>query len=289
MIQIFGRQYAAYILLLLVGYSMPSSEAYATGLLGTPNKGQTVSGVGLISGYHCTSNNIDVYIDNVYFGKAGAGTQLLGTLGVCGRTNTGFGLLYNFNNLTPGVHSISVYADGVLFDSSTFTTFRSGGVPWLEGKSRRSYISDFPNIGKAAIVEWSQSDQNFKIVKSIDTSTLNGNYTLYRASLQDINGDILDTKQSNFSASGTATISNNNYLTQNVVVIIDGVSAPASTATTFTDYGYYLHTNNPSNDVVIPIRGVILVTSSLTYIPNLGYINEIDYWVRDEALNVNAY
>ncbi len=78
MIKIFSCQYAVYILLLLVGYAMPPSEAYATGVLGTPNKGQTVSGVGLISGYHCTSNNIDVYIDNVYFGKAGAGTQLLG-------------------------------------------------------------------------------------------------------------------------------------------------------------------------------------------------------------------
>lgn len=289
MIKIFSCQYAVYILLLLVGYAMPPSEAYATGVLGTPNKGQTVSGVGLISGYHCTSNNIDVYIDNVYFGKAGAGTQLLGTLDVCGKTNTGFGLLYNFNNLTPGVHGISVYADGVLFDSSTFTTFRSGGVPWLEGKSRRSYISDFPDIGKAAIVEWSQSDQNFKIVKSIDTSTLNGNYTLYRASIQDVDGTIIDTKQSNFSASGTATISNNNYFTQNMVVTINGVSVPVSTASSFTDYGYYLHTNNPSNNVVIPIRGITLVTSMLTYISNLGYVNEIDYWVRDDALNANAY
>lgn len=208
---------------------------------------------------------------------------------VCGKTNTGFGLLYNFNNLTPGVHGISVYADGVLFDSSTFTTFRSGGVPWLEGKSRRSYISDFPDIGKAAIVEWSQSDQNFKIVKSIDTSTLNGNYTLYRASIQDVDGTIIDTKQSNFSASGTATISNNNYFTQNMVVTINGVSVPVSTASSFTDYGYYLHTNNPSNNVVIPIRGITLVTSMLTYISNLGYVNEIDYWVRDDALNANAY
>lgn len=137
--------------------------AGATGVLGTPVDGSVVSGIGVISGYHCTSKNIEIFIDGVSYGKAGAGTQLLGTQGVCGRTDTGFSLLYNFNNLADGQHTFSVYADGVLFDTHTATTFRSGGVPWLAGKNVSSAILDFPEVGQTAKLQWVQSYQNFLI------------------------------------------------------------------------------------------------------------------------------
>lgn len=140
-----------------------ASTAGATGVLGTPVDGTVVSGVGVISGYHCTSKNIEVFIDGVSYGKAGAGTQLLGTQGVCGRTDTGFSLLYNFNNLADGQHTFSVYADGVLFDTHTATTFRSGGIPWLSGKNASSTILDFPEVGQTAMLQWVQSYQNFLI------------------------------------------------------------------------------------------------------------------------------
>lgn len=134
-----------------------------TGVLGTPVEGSTASGVGVISGYHCASKDLDVHIDGNWAGKAGAGTRLLGTQPVCGRTDTGYSILYNFNNLANGIHVVTVSAGGVQFDSHIFTTFQSGGIPWLTGASRQIVVSDFPRQGVTATLEWVQSYQNFLI------------------------------------------------------------------------------------------------------------------------------
>lgn len=157
-----------------------ASAQSTVGVLGTPPNGSTVSGVSVISGYHCTSKNIDVFIDGVPFGKAGAGTQLLGTLGVCGRTDTGYSFLYNFSNLANGPHSITVTADGVPFATNTFTTVKSGGEQFLTGASKDIKVPDFPLPGQAANLQWVQSYQNFLVTGIGDTagdlSSLNGSY-----------------------------------------------------------------------------------------------------------------
>lgn len=153
--------------------SVISTGAFAIGVLGTPNKGSTVSGVGVISGYHCSSKDITVYIDGNSIGKAGSGTTLLGTLGTCGQTETGYSLLYNFNNLAPGPHTISVTADGVTFDSGTFYTIQSGGVPWLAGLSAEITVDNFPAAGKKATLVWYQSYQNFIVTKIEDMTGAN--------------------------------------------------------------------------------------------------------------------
>lgn len=147
----------------------------ADGTLGTPPDGSTVSGVGVISGYHCSSKDIEVFIDGVSLGKAGTGTQLLGTQGVCGRTDTGYSLLYNFNNLANGQHTFSVYADGVVFASHTATTFQSAGTPWLSGKSASYTMANFPEAGQTATVQWMQSYQNFLITSISGTPTPTAN------------------------------------------------------------------------------------------------------------------
>jgi len=128
------------LLLMVSGASAQST----VGVLGTPPDGSTVSGVSTISGYHCTSKNIEVFIDGVSYGKAGAGTQLLGTQDVCGRTDTGYSLLYNFSNLDNGQHTVSVTADGVPLATNTVTTFKSGGEQWLTGVSKQTKVQDFP-------------------------------------------------------------------------------------------------------------------------------------------------
>ncbi|HNG55607.1 MAG TPA: hypothetical protein PLR85_19665, partial [Nitrospira sp.] len=134
-----------------------------TGLLGTPVDFSTVSGVGVISGYHCSSKDIDVHIDGSWAGKAGAGTRLLGTQSVCGRTDTGYSILYNFNNLSNGLHVITVSADGIPLDSHTVWTVQSGGKPWLTGMTKTVTVPDFPTAGRTAVLEWIQSYQNFLI------------------------------------------------------------------------------------------------------------------------------
>jgi hypothetical protein len=50
------------------------SLAFATGALENPVSGSTESGIGVISGWHCTATGITVSIDSENFGKAGTGT-----------------------------------------------------------------------------------------------------------------------------------------------------------------------------------------------------------------------
>ena len=162
---------------------IPSAAMSAgTGVLGTPVDGSLVSGVSVISGYHCTANNIEVLIDGNSIGKAGSGTTLPSTAALCGHDKTGFSLLYNWNNLAPGNHTVSVIADGTLLGSHNITTLRSGGTAWLSGANRSFDLPNFPTTGKTAKVEWVQSVQNFMVTQitegsSLDASVLAGTYT----------------------------------------------------------------------------------------------------------------
>lgn len=159
-----------------------SAQALPTEVLGTPPDGSTVSGISVISGYHCTSKDIEVFIDGVSKGKAGAGNRLLGTQDVCGHTETGYSLLFNFGNLADGQHTISVTADGATapFATNTITTVKSGGVAWLAGASKETKVPDFPNSGQVATLRWVQSYQNFLVTgiegTENDLSSLNGSY-----------------------------------------------------------------------------------------------------------------
>lgn len=157
-----------------------ASAQSTVGVVGTPPHGSTVSGVSAVSGYHCTSKDIEVFIDGQSVGKAGSGTQLLGTLDVCGRTDTGYSLLFNFSNLDNGVHNITVTADGVPLATNTVTTVKSGGVQWLTGASKQIKVSDFPLAGQQANLQWVQSYQNFLVTGIGDTAGdltgLNGTY-----------------------------------------------------------------------------------------------------------------
>src|SRR4030042_744690 len=96
-------------------------------------------------------------------GQRGAGAPLMGTRGVCGRPDTGYSLLYNFNNLANGQHMVEIYAAGGFLDSHTITTFQSGGTPWLSGVSKTITVPDFPHAGQTATLQWGQSYTNFLI------------------------------------------------------------------------------------------------------------------------------
>jgi len=61
--------------------------------------------------------------------------------------NTGYSLLYNFNNLANSQHVVDIYAAGGFLDSHTITTFHSGGTPWLSGVSKTVTVPDFPRAG----------------------------------------------------------------------------------------------------------------------------------------------
>lgn len=151
-------------LIFSVALTVATPLAFAQGSLENPVAGNTESGIGVISGWNCTATKIEVKIDGMDLGKAGGGTSRGDTAGICGRSNTGYSLLYNYNDLPSGNHSISIYADGEASETRQFSTIQSGGSSFVTGVTKTAVIADFPTVGRTATLQWRQAKQSFVIV-----------------------------------------------------------------------------------------------------------------------------
>src|SRR5882762_2130678 len=81
--------------------------------LENPRPGSFQSGIGLISGWACTANRIDIEIDGSTTLQAAYGTARGDTSATCGDDgNNGFGLLVNWNLLKDGTHTLRVLRNG---------------------------------------------------------------------------------------------------------------------------------------------------------------------------------
>lgn len=135
--------------------------ARATGLLENPAEGAGfVSGVGLVSGWHCSATRIEIEIDAGARTPAAAGTDRLDTAAACGRRDTGFGLLLNWAVLGAGTHTVRALADGVEFGRRTVTVVELG-AQFLTGKSAGVTVHDFPSPGQSLLLEWQEGLQAF--------------------------------------------------------------------------------------------------------------------------------
>lgn len=153
-------------------FSIPSIS-FANGMLENPLPNEIQSGVGIVSGWHCTANEVEIFIDGESIGGTGVGSVRNDTTTICGHNRSGFGLLYNYNILEDGDHLIQSYADGILLDERQFTTIRSGGVPFLQGKSATTTVQDFPNPGDITTLSWSQAKQSFVVTGKNNNSNQN--------------------------------------------------------------------------------------------------------------------
>ena len=141
----------------------------AGGVLENPGPGTAHSGVEVISGWHCEAEAIRIELTNGTTGavittQAGAGTERADTLGVCGDTDNGFGLLWNWNILRDGWHTVRAFADEEpepFAWSQVFVT--TLGEEFARGLSGEYELEPFPAPGQAVTVEWRQEQQNFVI------------------------------------------------------------------------------------------------------------------------------
>lgn len=256
--------------------------AMATGYLENPQPNSIQSGISIISGWHCTADEVEVLVDGVSIGGTGVGSIRDDTVSVCGHNKGGYALLYNYNIPAPGEHEVSVYAGGTLLERRKFKTVRSGGAPFLSGKSASATIANFPENGRSTTVEWNQAKQSFIVIGSADASTLDGRYSLRRASIQTQNYGLLDTAETDgIKASGTMVVAGNSYR-QNLTLSLGNASPPVPIEITgnMLDMGYYLYDRTNGNQVVVVERGAALITSILYNDPTFGWSNEIDYWVK---------
>lgn len=138
---------------------------YAQGYIENPGHMSYESGVGIISGFHCTADKVKIIVDDREVGLAYVGTNRADAKSLCGKEEVGFAYLINFNSLSPGEHKIKLLHNDVMFATATFFTKRSGGQEFAKGLKRRFRIDGFPSRAQGAEIVWVESKQNFVISK----------------------------------------------------------------------------------------------------------------------------
>lgn len=145
---------------------MVATSVAAQGNLETPSPGSFESGIGFFRGWHCNAGSIAIAIDDAPPIPAVYGTVRPDTAPVCGDEDNGFILLYNFNILSDGAHTVRALVDGMEFASATFTV-TTLGQEYVRGLSSDEewYLV---SLGKAIRVSWVESKQNFVITEAQD-------------------------------------------------------------------------------------------------------------------------
>lgn len=256
----------------------------ATGILENPQPGGIETGIGAITGWHCTSKNIEVRVDGGSVGRAGTGTPRLDTAGTCGgHTDTGFSFLLNYALMHGGTHKVDVYADGILFGSATFQVGYLG-AEFLGGLSSAHRIPDFPSRGQGARVVWQQSKQNFVIagVEPLTSGSLAGTYSLRNVWFRESTGFTFSTLAPNTSISGTWTFHADGTMTMTFTLAANGQSQTASASGTYTDHGYYIEEAGGAIDLVIE-RGDTLTFSSLLTTETGSWVSAVLSMSRNQS------
>src|SRR4051812_1934328 len=139
-----------------------ASTASAQASLENPQPSSFQSGIGIISGWSCTSG-VQVVIDGTPLAVA-YGTPRGDVASTCGgNSNVGFGLLTNYNTLGNGTHTAQLRVNGTNVGAAVpFTvTVPQGEFPI--GLAGTVTINNFPSAGKSTTLQWQQSQQNFAI------------------------------------------------------------------------------------------------------------------------------
>ena len=147
------------------------SSGAAPHVLENPAPGSFQSGIGLISGWVCAAQTITIRFDGGPPQEAAYGTSRGDTEGACGDTDNGFGLLYNWNLLGDGPHTVAASADGVEFARVEVTVTTLGGE-FQRGLSHEVRLTDFPEVGSDIVLRWQQARQNFVISYAAPTQRL---------------------------------------------------------------------------------------------------------------------
>ncbi len=259
---------------------------FAQGVLGNPAAGSVVSGIGLVSGWKCDAERIEVRFDGGTPIEAAYGTSRDDTAGVCGDSDNGYGLLINYNLLGDGMHTVRVFADGEEFANANFEVVTLG-TNFLRDANASIVLEDFPAENTEVTIEWQQGIQNFSISNfKTNANNLNGTYELTRISLQDRTQAIADTELQGFNATGEMTISGNE-ITQ--VITVDAGNGPTTVVISgecqFTEVAWRcLSTGGTASQPVVVESGTKIVTSLLAN-TQIGLLNEIDHWRKVSSVS----
>ena len=131
------------------------------GFLENPGPNSFQSGIGVISGWVCEADEVLIEF-NGEAQPAAYGTERLDTQDYCGDTDNGFGLLFNWNRLEDGEHTVVALVDGEELGRATIqvTTL---GEEFVRGAEGACEAADFPSPGETITLTWQEPLQNFVI------------------------------------------------------------------------------------------------------------------------------
>ena len=136
------------------------------------------SGVGIISGWVCEAEKVEIVILDIakeqneegYITRhePGYGTERLDTKKVCGDTDNGFGLLFNWNRLGDGEYIVNLIVhgfgpQGLVSLGHARVKVTTLGEEFLRGAEGEYVLENFPEAGQSVTIEWNQGLQNFVI------------------------------------------------------------------------------------------------------------------------------
>ena len=157
---------------------------FTPGYLENPGPDSFQSGIGVLSGWVCDADQVELVLGNGAPQIAAYGTERLDTTGVCGDTDNGFGLLFNWNLLGEGVHDVIALVDGVELDRAAVTV-TTLGAEFVRGAAGECTAADFPLPGERVALVWQQNSQNFVLARgSPPTRTGPGQPTLLTGFLE---------------------------------------------------------------------------------------------------------
>ena len=209
------------------GMVPPDPDFVSPVTLENPRAGSFQSGVGVISGWACEAEEIVIELDGRPL-QAGYGTTREDTRSVCGDANNGFSLLWNWNNLGAGLHTVRALIDGQEFANTTVRVTTFGEDPFPQGWSGTFALPDFPTSGETTVVRWEESLQNFIITDGQPNT--GGGYNRVAGV-----GAILENPSLGSAQSGVGVISGWACHANEIVIELNGVPLQAGYGTTRED------------------------------------------------------
>jgi hypothetical protein len=131
--------------------------------LESPQQDSFESGIGLIRGWVCQAQSVEIQMNDQPRRTVAYGTTRTDTLEVCGDDNNGFGYTFNWNVLGTGTHRLRAFADGAEFANVSFNV-TTLGVDYLQGVSGEYTLPSFPQAGQSTTLRWAEPHQNFVII-----------------------------------------------------------------------------------------------------------------------------
>lgn len=133
--------------------------------LESPQQSSFASGIGLIRGWVCNAQKVEVQINGQPRQTVAYGTLRTDTAEVCGNPNSGFGYTMNWNTLGNGTQRLRAFADGKQFADVNFNV-TTLGTEFLRGVSAEYRLPNFPHNGRSIHLRWAEAHQNFVIASA---------------------------------------------------------------------------------------------------------------------------